>query len=186
MELIIYEQDDRRKIMFMKMGSCCRVDSNYMKDLGKDCSITKLGLNVEKPKFFISWDITEKAIHTVDKNISQIDKSVYSVHQVLITDFPFIDRFTICFEKNKLKRLDLGIKEELYGSSTEEVSRFFFERQKNLEQHLGKPLHNSFLRSFFKVNKDDIEYRWKLKNAVVVHQLWDRFGIEENLFIVIV
>lgn len=38
---------------------------------------------------------------------------------------------------------------------------------------------------FKQVNKGDIEYRWKFKDITIIHKLWNRFGMEEVLEILI-
>ena len=51
-----------------------------------------------------------------------------------------------------------------------------------LETFFGESSRNILLEKFKGVTK---EYKWKFRYVTIIHKLWDRFGMEEELKIYI-
>jgi hypothetical protein len=85
-------------------------------------------------------------------------------------------------EKDKLTEIDLT---NVNNKGDGESAKCSFEEvQAIFEKYFGKPSKlSAIIYHFTKMNKDDVRHIWRFKNITIIHKLWDRFGLEENILI---
>jgi hypothetical protein len=135
------------------------------------------GLILEEPKTIIPWDLKEKDVFNKLEGVSKMAENYYSL-EVKLADIPFIDCIGLQFKKGWLSSIDLFFIEE--NCSEEERAIRFDEYQavlKNLFGRAHRKLFSEWLNGYVKV------YEWKFLYISMIHKLWDRFGLEENLSI---
>lgn len=139
------------------------------------------GLPIRDPELLLTWDLKrEEAVGTIG-GMSMVSEN-YFTFRAALRELPFVDCVGLHFEKDRLSVVELFSLREYSGGA--ELCGLFREHQKALEDVLGAPARD-FLRSLFFTDKDDREYRWKFRRVTVSHRLWNRFGMEEKLEIVI-
>ena len=84
------------------------------------------------------------------------------------------------FKKERLSEIDLFNNEKYWSES--EIANIFNTHQLVLENFFGESSRNMLLEKFKGVNK---EYKWRFRYVTIIHKLWDRFGMEEELKIYI-
>lgn len=137
------------------------------------------GLIIEEPKIILPWSLQKKDFFDKFKDINTVNENYYSIKIVLAGIF-FVNCAGLHFEKERLSEIDLFNNEERWSEL--EISNVFSNHQLLLENFFGEPSRNKLLEKFKEVNK---EYKWKFKHVTIIHKLWDRFGMEEILKILI-
>jgi hypothetical protein len=137
------------------------------------------GLMIEEPKIVLSWKLHKKDFFDMTDDISVINEN-YCTLKIKLSGISFINCVGLHFEKERLSKIDLFNDEKCFSES--EIADIFYEHQLVLETLFGKPSGNCLLDKFKGVCK---EYKWKFKYVTIIHKLWDRFGMEENLNILI-
>ena len=79
--------------------------------------------------------------------------------------------------KEKLVEIEL-FNNEIHLAEADDSA--FNKHQLVLEECFGEPTRNKLIEKFKEFNK---AYYWKFKHVSIIHKLWDRFGMEENLII---
>lgn len=140
------------------------------------------GLIIEDPKIVLPWSLQKKDLYMIN-NIKVINENYYTF-KITLSAIPFINCAGLHFENDRLSRIDLFNNEKHLIES--EIDNIFNNHQLTLEKNFGKSVKNGLLEKLFKqVNKGDIEYKWIFRRVLIIHKLWDRFGKEEVLKIII-
>lgn len=137
------------------------------------------GLIVEEPKVVLSWNLQKKDFFDMINSISVINEN-YCTLKIKLSGISFINCAGLHFEKERLSKIDLFNNEKYCSES--EIVYIFHDHQLVLENLFGKSSRNCLLDKLKGVSK---EYKWKFRYITIIHKLWDRFGIEENLQIFI-
>lgn len=133
------------------------------------------GLIIEEPKIVLPWSLQKKDFFDKFKFIKTVNENYYTIKIVLSGIF-FINCAGLHFEKEMLSKIDLFNNEKSWPES--EIGNVFDNHQLVLENFFGEPSRNKLLEKFKEVNK---EYKWKFGHITIIHKLWDRFGMEEEL-----
>ena len=137
------------------------------------------GLIIEEPKIVLPWSLQKKDLFEKIKSINIVNENYYTF-EIVLSGISFINCVGLHFEKERLSRIDL-FNNEKYCSELE-IGNVFNNHQLVLENFFGKPSRNKLLEKFEEVNK---EYKWKFRFVTIIHKLWNRFGLEEELRIYI-
>jgi|GEM_PF-2883751 hypothetical protein len=141
------------------------------------------GLIIEKPKIVLPWGLQKKDSFDMINNINVVNENYYTF-KIVLTGISFINCAGLHFESERLSKIELF--NDKKDRSELESGNIYNNHQLVLENLLGKARRNCLLEKMFKqVNKGDIEYRWKFKDITIIHKLWNRFGMEEVLEILI-
>ena len=162
--------------------------NNYLKDIS-------LGISVGDPPIFIQWGTNKNEILENLRKIGILEAGgnhcIVKVN--LFNDFESYPLFM--FDNMKLSKIILlreeGIRDgyhlydhESYHKNPEDIRIAFLERQASLERYFGRPSLQSPIISYFaRANKGDKKYKWRFRNITIVHSMWDRFGMEEEVTI---
>ena len=137
------------------------------------------GLIKKKKKIVLHWSLQKKDFFDKFKCIKSVNENYYTIN-IVLPGIIFINCAGLHFEKERLSEIDLFNNKNSWPES--EIDNFFSEHQLVLENFFGKPSRNKLLEKFLEVNK---EYKWKFRRVTIIHKLWDRFGMEEELKIYI-
>lgn len=137
------------------------------------------GLIIEKPKILLPWSLQKKDVFDKFNCINIVNENYYTLG-IVLSGISFINCAGLHFEKESLSRIDLFNSEKYWSES--EINNIFSNHQLVLENFFGEPSRHQLLEKFKEVNK---EYKWKFKYVTIIHKLWDRFGVEEELKIYI-
>lgn len=145
------------------------------------------GLKIDEPSLFIPWELTESEL--LDLLSGYEYKKIadhYYVSEAILFDKQFRGSLGFHFDQGgRLTTLELRYADSDY-SDDEKVRCSFEKTQKILEGYLGRPSILASIRCFFRnIGKKDKEYIWNYKRIRIQHELFDRFGLEERLAIVI-
>ena len=137
------------------------------------------GLIVANPKIFLPWRASKDEILALTNEIQIVREDYYTL-KVSLLDIPFVEYIGLDFEGNRLSKIRLLYQpKNTMGGSLLDI---FNSHQTILEQCFGKPPRQSTISRFFtQMNKGDVEYRWQFKRVTVIHKIWDRFGLQEDL-----
>lgn len=139
-----------------------------------------LGLIIDKPNIFLPWSATKNEVLNLDKEFQNPSENYYTL-KVNFYDIPFIESLGVLFIGERISKMDLYYKHE---SEKSNIQDDFSRNQKILEQQFGTPSRKSHIEKFFtKQNKVDEEFKWQFKQVRIFHKIWDRFGLEESIFI---
>ena len=139
------------------------------------------GLIIEKPKILLPWDLQKKDIFDKINGIKiKVVNEKYYTFKIVLSGISFINCVGLHFEKERLSEVELFNNEEYWRES--EIEDVFCNHQLVLESIFGIPYRNKLLEKLKGLNK---EYIWKFRCVTMIHKLWDRFGMEENLRIYI-
>lgn len=133
------------------------------------------GLIIEEPKIVLPWKLEKKDFFDIINDIKVINENYYTF-KIKLSGISFINCAGLHFEKERLSKIDLFNNEKYFSES--EITHIFHAHQLILENLFGNPSRNYLLDKYKGVNK---EYRWKFRYVTIIHKLWDRFGIEEDL-----
>lgn len=141
-----------------------------------------LGLVIEKPNIFLPWSATKNEVLNLNKEFENPSKNYYTL-KVRLYDIPFVENLGIQFIDDSISKVDLYYKHE---SEKDNIRDNFSRNQKILEQQFGKSSRQSYIEKFFtKQNKADEEYKWQFKQIKIFHKIYDRFGLEESVSILV-
>ena len=146
--------------------------TDYLKEIDN-------GLIIEEPKIVLPWSLLKKDFFDKFKCFKTVNENYYTIKIVLPGIF-FIDCAGLHFENDRLSEIDLFNNEK--SCSESEIGNVFSNHQLVLENFFGKPGRNKLLERFKGVEK---EFKWKFRRVTIIHKLWDRFGMEEELKIYI-
>lgn len=145
------------------------------------------GLTIDEPSLFLSWSATENEIPIL-LNGHEYKKVKEHYYSIIVTLFDRLFNGCLCLHfdtKGKLSKLELFSSDSDYSNDAT-VLNSFKETQKILESYLGQPSKlTSAVYALTKSNQNDKEYTWNFKNVKVIHNVWDRFGLEEHLEILL-
>lgn len=137
------------------------------------------GLIVEEPKFILPWSLQKKDVFDKINCINIVNENYYTF-RIVLSGISFINCAGLHFEKERLSEIDL-FNDERYCSESE-IGNIFDTHQLVLENFFGESSRNKLLEKFEGVQK---EYKWRFRYVTIIHKLWDRFGMEEELKIYI-
>ena len=138
------------------------------------------GLIITKPEILLPWSLQKKDFFAKFKSINIVNENYYTIDIVLSGIF-FINCAGLHFEKDKLAEIELFNNDKKICSESE-IDNIFNNHQLVLENFFGKPSRNKLLEKLKDIHK---EYKWKFGHVTIIHKLWDRFGMEEELKIYI-
>ena len=137
------------------------------------------GIQIDKPKIFISWDITEQEFLNLfkDHNVRCVVEKMYFVKD--ITFFGGSNcNMGVDFTKGRC--CNIGFSREYYGTGTEKeiYTRSYNSFQNAFEDVFGKPTK----RSRDEIGFDNCE--WEIGGKIkIYHYIMSRFGLEEHLYV---
>lgn len=137
------------------------------------------GLIIEEPEIVLPWSLQKKDFSDKFKCIKTVSGNYYTIN-IVLSGISFINCAGLHFENERLSEIELFNNEKSLPKS--EICNVFRDHQSVLENFFGKPARNKLLEKFIDVHK---EYKWKFRNVTIIHKLWDRFGMEEELKIYI-
>lgn len=137
------------------------------------------GLIIETPKIILPWSLQKREIFDKINSVQIVSENYYTI-KVVLSGISFINKLGLHFEKDKLSAIDL-FNDEKYSADSK-IDNIFSNHQLILEDFFGPPSRNKLLDRIKDICK---EYRWRFRYVTIIHSLWDRFGVEENLKIVI-
>lgn len=137
------------------------------------------GLIIEEPKIVLPWSLQKKDVFDMINSINIVNENYYTL-KIILSGISFISCAGLHFEKEMLSKIDL-FNNEKYRSESEIVD-VFNNHQLVLENFFGKSNRKCLLSKFKGINE---QYKWKFRYVTIIHKLRDRFGMEENLEIIV-
>lgn len=137
------------------------------------------GLILDEPNVLLEWKFTKEDILKKIDTLNIINEN-YCTFKTKIKCMPFIDQIGLLFDKQNIIKVTLFSNKKFEYSEIELIKQFE-SNQILLENLFGKPNKTCFLVKIFTQDKSSTEFKWKFKFGTLVHKLWDRFGMEENL-----
>ncbi|MBO4539601.1 MAG: hypothetical protein J5781_04940 [Clostridia bacterium] len=147
------------------------------------------GLTIDKPALFFPWSVTEGEISALlnGYEYQKITEHYYTM-AVTVFDNLYHGRLGLHFNaEGKLSVLELFKPDRDY-SDDKTVFDMFKKEQKMLESYLGKPSKSASIfhtLALTKFGRNSRGFIWNFKNVKVIHNVWERFGLEEHLEIII-
>lgn len=139
------------------------------------------GIYLETPKIYLTWDTHKDSVIALNDSFELVNDSYYTL-KVKLSNIPFVDYLGIHFNDDKISKIEMFNKHE----NVNDIANVFYDNQTILEKSIGKPIKQSFSSVLFRGEKKKIKhFKWKFKNIELIHKLWDRFGLEERLEIII-
>jgi len=130
------------------------------------------GIQIDDPKVFIPWDISNKDIEVFFHNcsLSRITNNYYAIYNTKLFG-TLICNVGLHFD-NILKRI------EFFRNDYTDLQKSYDEFQTIFETKFGKPTR----KIGNPINFDSCE--WSISNNIVIyHHVMDRFGLEEHMYI---
>ncbi len=143
--------------------------TNYLEQIDQ-------GLVLEQPKIVLLWNWQKKDIFNILNDVSIVNQNYYT-SKIVLPNITFINYAGFHFKKEKLVEIELFNDAKHLAEADDSV---FNKHQLILEECFGKPNRNKLIEIIKEVKK---AYYWKFKHVTIIHKLWDRFGMEENLII---
>lgn len=145
------------------------------------------GLTIDEPSALLPWSATEAALPILPNGweYKKVGEHYYTL-PVLAFDRLFSGCLGLHFDTNgKWERAEF-FEPDRKSSESEEIVASFEKMQRTLESYMGKP-SRSFSAIFdrMKRNKNEKKFTWNFRDVKVIHSIWDRFGLEDRLEIVI-
>lgn len=137
------------------------------------------GLLLDEPNVFLEWKSTKNDILKKIDNLNIVNENYYTF-KTRIKYMPFVNQIGLLFKRQNIIKATL-FNDEMLKYSENELIKKFESKQILLENLFGKPNKTCFLVKIFTQDKGSTEFKWKFKFGALVHKLWDRFGMEENL-----
>lgn len=137
------------------------------------------GLIIEEPKILLPWGLQKKDVFDKINCINIVNENYYTL-RIVLSGISFINCAGLHFKKERLSEIELFNNEKYWAES--EIANIFNTHQLVLETFFGESSRNILLEKFKGVTK---EYKWKFRYVTIIHKLWDRFGMEEELKIYI-
>lgn len=144
----------------------------------------EVGLELEDFNIFIPWKINK--VELLDK----IKDIQFNIMQNAISDYCGIainsrflnstEKATITFNFFKELLKSVNISFPVYKN---DLNKSFEYTQCFLEKKLGKPINKRLLSSATDLGNK--KFKWKLKNVVVIHEIFESFSWRETLEIVV-
>lgn len=145
------------------------------------------GLLIDEPTLFLPFNTTKSELQRI-LNGYQYKKitNLYWTMMVTLFDTHFCGCLGMHFDiKGKLEKMELFKTDRTYLNDLD-VLKSFGETQKLLESYIGKPEKSgSTLYNLVNRNQKNKKYTWDFKDVKVIHSIWDRFGLEEHIEILI-
>lgn len=138
------------------------------------------GLIIEEPKILLPWSLQKEDVFNKINCINIVNENYYTL-RIVLSGISFINCAGLHFKKERLSEIDLFNNNEKYCPESE-IANIFNTHQLVFENFFGESSRNMLLKKFKGVNK---EYKWKFRYVTIIHKLWDRFGLEEELKIYI-
>jgi len=129
------------------------------------------GFQVDDPKVFIPWGITEKTLKDIfDNKLRQVTSGYYT---------------TTCKSLNGLDcelgfhfepRINGQLKElEFFRKNYNDQKKSFDDFQVHFEKQFGLPTYSK------RGNEGFNDYLWTIGDVQIIHRIFDRFGPEEHM-----
>ena len=147
------------------------------------------GLTIDKPALFLPWDVMEGEISAL---LNGYEYQKVTEHYYIMTVTIFDEFYHGCLGlhfdmEGKLSTLELFRPGRDY-SDDKTVFDMFGKEQRMLESYLGKPSKSASIfhtLALTKFGRNSRGFIWNFKNVKVIHNVWERFGLEEHLEIII-
>jgi hypothetical protein len=134
------------------------------------------GFQLDDPNLFIPWDITQKKLIDLFQGheLKQVTNGYFTTSCISLGGLHH--RLGFHFEPQKSNTLK---KIEFFRDDYSDLEFSFNEFQKFFENQFGYPS-----KSYPKSQEGFYSYEWIIKNKIkIYHFIFDRFGLEERLYI---